>query len=135
MDAVDVALPRLKLEEGFRPTKYVDTKGRFTIGYGFNVDSGISMGAAAALLQAQVRECHDRLVTFGWYAELDPVRQSVCLNIAYNAGINGLLHFPHMIAALSQHDWARAAAECKVTNPELASRYAGLAQLLLTGVQ
>jgi len=133
MNAVDLALPRLKTEEGFRATKYTDTQGHLTIGYGFNVDAGVSQFAAGALLAAQASERHDALLAYPWYSDLDPVRQSVCLDIAFNSGTAGLLHFPHMIAALSKGDWATAAAECKVTNPELAGRYAALAQLLLTG--
>lgn len=133
MNAVDLVLPRLKTEEGFRATKYTDTQGHLTIGYGFNVDAGISQFAAAALLSAQAQERHDELRAFPWYVALDPVRQSVCLDIAFNSGTHGLLNFPHMIAALSRQDWPSAAAECKVSNPELAGRYEKLAQLLLIG--
>lgn len=133
MNAVDLALPRLKTEEGFRATKYTDTQGHLSIGYGFNVDAGISEFAATALLNAQAAERHNALLTYSWYSGLDPVRQSVCVDIAFNNGLHGLLDFPHMIAALAKGDWATAAAECKVTNPELAGRYAALAQLLLTG--
>jgi lysozyme len=133
VNAVDLALPRLKTEEGFRATKYTDTRGHLTIGYGFDVDAGISQYAASALLTAQATERHESLAVYAWYAGLDPVRQSVCLDIAFNGGLHGLLEFPHMIAALAKGDWVTAAAECKVTNPELAGRYAALAQLLLTG--
>lgn len=133
MSAVDLALPRLKTEEGFRAIKYTDTRGHLTIGYGFDVDAGISQSAAGALLTAQAAERHEQLLAFAWYAALDPTRQSVCLDIAFNGGVHGLLNFPHMIAALAKGDWVTAAAECKVTNPELAVRYRELAQLLLTG--
>lgn len=135
MNAIDLALPRLKTEEGFRATKYTDTQGHLTIGYGFNVDAGISAFAAGALLQAQATERHEQLLAYSWYGALDPIRQSVCLDIAFNGGIHGLLNFAHMIAALAKGDWVTAAAECKVTNPELAGRYAALAKLLLTGAQ
>ena len=134
MTAVELALPRLKTEEGFRATKYTDTQGHLTIGYGFNIDAGVSQYAAGALLSAQASERHEQLLKLDWYAHLDAVRQSVCLDIAFNSGVNGLLHFPSMIAALAKGDWATAAAECKVVNPELAGRYAKLAQLLLTGI-
>jgi lysozyme len=134
MNAIDYALPRLKTEEGFRATKYPDTQGHLSIGYGFNIDAGISQYAAGALLTAQATERHEQLLGYAWYATLDPIRQSVCLDIAFNGGVHGLLNFPHMIAALAKGDWATAAAECKVTNPELAGRYQKLAQLLLTGV-
>lgn len=128
--AVDLALPRLKIEEGFRAHPYKDTQNHLTVGYGCNLDEGITPYAGAALLTAQAEERHARLMKLPWYAVLDEVRQSVCLDIDFNAG---LLSFPHMIAALSKQDWAVAAAECGVTNPELASRYTRLAQLLLTG--
>lgn len=133
MSAVDIALPRLKTEEGFRSTGYRDTVGKLTIGYGFCVDEGISRYAAAALLKAQAEEAHTALLKLPWYAQLDPVRQSVCLDIAINEGEQGLLKFPHMIAALSRQDWASAATECHVEDPKLAGRYAALAQLLLIG--
>lgn len=133
MTAVDVALPRLKVEEGFRAFPYRDTNGLETIGYGFNVQAGISKYAATALLQAQCEEAHAALLKLPWYAALDPVRQSVCLDIDINEGEGGLLAFPHMIAALSRQDWASAATECHVEDPKLASRYAALAQLLLIG--
>ena len=134
MSAVDSALPRLKTEEGFRARMYRDTEGHQTIGYGWNIDAGITPRAAAALLQAQMEEIHDTLSTYPWYAGLNPARQGVCLDIALNDGPHGLLAFPHMIAALAKQDWQTAAAECRVTNPELAGRYAALAQILLTGV-
>lgn len=56
------------------------------------------------------------------------------LDIAQNGGLTGLLHFPLMLAAASRDDWEGAAAQCHVTNSELAGRYAKLAELLRTGV-
>ena len=133
MSAVDLALPRLQLEEGFRALPYKDTQGHLTVGYGCNLDAGLSRTAASALLGAQAGETHQSLLKFDWYATLDDVRQSACLDIAFNEGIGGLLHFPHMISALAAHDWETAANECKVQDPLLANRYAALAQILLTG--
>lgn len=133
MTTVAIALPRLQIEEEFSPHLYIDTEGRRTIGYGFNLDAGISRAAALALLTAQANELDTALQAYPWYAALDPVRQSVCLDIAFNAGLNGLLRFPLMIAALTVKDWADAAAQCRVSNPELTSRYEKLANLLLTG--
>lgn len=134
MTAVDIALPRLQTEEGFRASVYKDTQGHQSIGFGFDVDAGISRFAASALLVAQATETHQALLKFNWYADLNDARQSVCLDVAFNSGLHGLLNFPHMIAALSEKDWDSAANECKVTNPELASRYKVLAEILLTGI-
>jgi lysozyme len=133
MSAVEIALPRLETEEGFRSTVYRDTNGLQTIGFGFCVDRGISRNAAAALLDAQVMELHTALLQYQWYAALDDNRQSVCLDIATNQGLHGLLNYPHMLAALAAHDWQVAASECTVKDPLLSARYAALAQILLTG--
>ena len=132
MSAVDIALPRLQTEEGFRALPYKDTQGHTSVGYGFNVDAGISRAAAAALLAAQAAETHQGLLKFPWYANLDDVRQSVVVDIAFNNGISGLLHFPALIAALGRQDWVSAQTECHVQNPELAGRYTALGQMLLT---
>ena len=136
MTAVDLALPRLKTEEGFRAAVYRDTQGHQTIGYGFNLDAGISKVAAESLLIAQAQERHDALLKFPWYAALDPVRQSVCLDVAFNNGLHGLLEFVHMLSALAKQDWEGAAAELlnsKAANL-LPARYQSLANILRTGV-
>jgi GH24 family phage-related lysozyme (muramidase) len=134
MSAVEIALPRLKIEEGFRSRTYKDTNGIETIGYGFNLQAGITPFAAAALLTAQMTEAHIALLRLPWYAALDEVRQSVCLDIDINEGEGGLLKFPHMISALARKDWPTAATECAVTDPKLEARYTHLSQILLTGV-
>jgi lysozyme len=133
MSAITEVLPRLRTEEGFRAVAYKDTQGHITIGYGFNTDGGITQYAANALLTAQLNELDATLSGYAWYKSADDVRKSVFLDIAYNAGLHGLLNFPHMLAAAANGDWATAAGECKVQEPELAARYAALAQLLLTG--
>lgn len=134
MSAVDIAFPLLRSEEGFRALPYKDSNGLLTVGYGFCISRGISKKVAAALLLAQETEVHESMMEFEWYAALDPVRQSVCINIGINEGVGGLLKFPKMIAALEAKDWKTAAGECSVKNVSLRQRYATLAQILLTGV-
>lgn len=134
MSAIDIAVPRLKTEEGFRARAYKDTNGFTTIGYGFNIDAGITPYAAAGLLQAQIHEIHEALLKYPWYSTLDEPRQSVCLDIAVNEGLHGLLAFPRMLAALQAQEWSVAATECHVTDPRLDARYAALAKILLTGI-
>jgi lysozyme len=133
MTTVDVALPRLKADEGFRSKAYRDTNGFLTIGYGFNVDAGITQRGAEALLVAQAQELQETLATYRWYAALDAARQSVCLEIGFNQGLHGLLKYPRMIAALTRQDWEEAAKECDVADPKLKPRYERLAQILRTG--
>lgn len=134
MTAIDIALPRLQTEEGFRALPYKDTEGHTTLGYGLNVDAGISKYAAGALLKAQLTELDTTLASFRWYQAANDVRKSVFIDIAFNDGVHGLLGFPHMLSAAATGDWEVASAQCHVTNPELLGRYETLAHLLLTGV-
>jgi lysozyme len=131
--AIEIASPRLQVDEGFRAHQYLDTEGNPTIGYGWNISAGITQYCALALLDAQLEELHAELVKFSWYAGLDPVRQSVPLEIAFNAGLHGLLGYPHMISALSIHDWTGAATHCTTNNPRLKNRYETLSRILVTG--
>lgn len=135
MTAADLASARLKGEEGFRSNAYRDTTGQQTIGYGFNVDAGISEFAAAALLVAQVSERETVLLNYPWYATCDPVRRSVLLDVAFNLGVTGLLKFHDMILAIGRQDWVDARAELLDSKAarELPQRYKILADLLLAG--
>lgn len=136
MSALDLAEPRTELAEGFRPRKYLDTKGNETIGFGFNIDAGISTIAARALLRAQLGECAQAVSTYWWAHSLDDARLSVVIEVAFNAGILGLLHFPKMLAALGAQNWQAAHDELLDSDAarELPARYSALAQILLTGI-
>lgn len=145
MSAVSVLLTRLTSEEGERMWAYDDAtgarvrapEGNLTWGRGFNLDACGSSGLFDAMELYLVEACDKALQAFDWYASLDRldgVRASVCLDIAYNGGVHGLLNYPHMITALAHQDWTTAAKECAVSDPKLdASRYAPLRQILLTG--
>jgi GH24 family phage-related lysozyme (muramidase) len=134
MSAVDLAVPRLKLEEGFRSRLYKDTQGHQSIGFGFDVDAGITPYEAEELLRAQVQARHEALESYAWYLSLDEPRQTVLIDISFNAGLHGLVDgFPKMIEAVSRRAWTEAAAQCHVSEPELAARYARNAHILLTG--
>lgn len=136
MSAVDLAVAREKPAESFRSKKYPDPRGFETIGYGFNVDAGISLYAATALLIAQTQECADALKGFWWAQGLDDARMSVVIEVAFNGGISGLLHFPKMLTAIGAKNWPLAHDELLDSDAarELPGRYKGLAQILLSGV-
>lgn len=137
MSALDIAVAQLQVDEGFRAQKYVDTTGHTTIGYGFNVDSGISQNAALALLNAQAMDVKDDLALEQWYISLDPGRQSACIQLAFNLGIGGFLGFQHMIDALRSGNWQGAHDELLDSKAaqQLPARYSRLAACLLTGAQ
>jgi lysozyme len=135
MSATDLALARLKVEEGFRAQLYKDTVGKSTIGYGFNVDAGITDYAATALLNAQIQERDTALLPFWWYSPLNDARKSVFIDVSFNVGINGLLHFPKCISAVGAGNWQVAHDELLNSDAArmLPSRYGPLASILLSG--
>jgi lysozyme len=135
VSALDLAVTRLKVDEGFRAAAYRDTVGKLTIGYGFCVDAGISQFAAAALLVAQAQERAQALAGFWWAQGLDEARMSVVIEIAFNDGLAGLLHFPKMLAGIGAKNWQAAHDECLDSDAAraLPARYKTLAQILLTG--
>ena len=136
MSAVDIAEARAEPSEGFRSHKYPDTKGKETIGIGFNIDAGISLRAARALFREQLAERADALAGFWWAKGLDDARMSVVIEIAFNGGVEGLLHYPKMLAAIGAKNWQVAHDECLDSDAarELPTRYNPLAKILLTGV-
>lgn len=142
MNAVDILQGRLTHEEGDRLLPYDDAtgapvrapRGNLTWGRGFNLMQCGSKGLFDVIERYLIEERESALQVYEWYRKADPVRQSVFLDIAYNAGVGGLLHFPHMLAAALVGDWVAAAAQCKVADPKLdASRYAPLRKLLEKG--
>src|ERR1041385_3425090 len=119
MTAVDYFLARKKKEEGERIEGYDDATGKtvkapignLTWGRGYN----LSKCASPGLFDVMDRYLADQddlfLQQFAWYLGLDPIRQSALLDIAENAGREGLLHFPLMLHYLAAKDWSNAASQ------------------------
>jgi lysozyme len=105
-------LTATRLHEGFRPKPYLDTEGRLTVGYGYNLDAGMTKAEAHALMctkyQAVIRGLRDR---YEWYSKLTPNRQRALAEMAYQLGINGVSKFSKMIAACRLGKWETAAHE------------------------
>ncbi len=103
---------QLKLDEGFRETPYKDTRGIWTIGYGFALTGGISEREASMILEERVRRLRFRLRdAFTFWKKLDNTRQDVLINMAYNLGLSGLMGFENMLEAVTKRDYSTAADE------------------------
>lgn len=112
--------------EGLRLKPYRDSRGILTIGVGHNMEAypvekilnrtvgpqGITEAEAMKILDFDI----DRVIRdvenniFAYKRESEP-RQHVLLDMAFNLGINGLLRFQYMLAALERRDYKRAADE------------------------
>ncbi len=110
-------------EEGKRNKAYKDSRGIWTIGRGYNLEShGYSKEEAAKQewdderidkeFAASIMRCVDQLNKNwpGW-KNLSEVRQAVCLSSVYQLGSQGAAKFVATIDALEDHDFDRAAGQ------------------------
>lgn len=103
---------QLKRHEGLRLTIYIDTEGVPTIGYGRNLESGITEGEAEALLRRDVLVAiADATEVIPRFRALDRVRQQALVNMLFNLGRSRFKTFVKMLAAISYGDWSVASVE------------------------
>jgi len=113
----------LKSDEGWVPHAYQDHLGFWTLGYGFLVDERkngrIPEKVADYWLRHEIMERWSQLVARRpWIVHLPDDVQRALGNMAYQLGVNGVLNFRKMLAALESGDRDSAADEA------LSSRWA-----------
>lgn len=100
--------------EGLRLKPYDDQVGKTTIGVGRNLDDvGISLDEAMFMLDHDIG---DRVAFFDgipWFDGLDDVRQRVVLDMAFQLGRGGFMHFVETIDHILAGDFAAAADSMK----------------------
>ena len=127
---------QLVLHEGLKLNPYRCPAGKLTIGVGRNLeDKGISMAEALFLLRNDVEEVRTQLERYPWYTQLDPVRQKVLIDMAFNLGIGGLMQFRKMLAALEAGDYGKTADEMLDSKwaRQVGKRAQRLAEMMRTG--
>ena len=99
----------LKRHEGFRSKMYRDSLGVWTIGYGLNLESGITEEEAAYLLDMRVRKIEEILnKSLYFWDELSPIRKEVLINMAYNLGVDGLYKFRTTLRLIGEKRYEEA---------------------------
>lgn len=102
-------------DEGFVPTVYRDSEGYNTIGFGFLVDhrrgGGLTREECEVILKMRLEKLAFQILPqrIPWYLKLDPVRQGVLVNMAYNLGVEGLLKFKKTLQAAKLGMYDKAA--------------------------
>jgi len=126
----------LEQQEGFRANPYRDSRGFLTIGFGTNLDAGITREQAEALMDCQLAANEAALQAYPWFAGLDEVRRGVIENMAYNIGVSGVLEFKDMLAAIEAKDWPEAAHQMRASQwrVQVGDRALVLADIMETGV-
>ena len=111
MDNVKAAA-YIRRYEGFSKLPYKCPTGHLTIGYGHNLENGISEKVALFILQEDLSRA-ERAVkdAFPWWWKLDDARQFVLVDMAFNMGLAGLKGFKKMLSAAEQGDYQTAAKE------------------------
>lgn len=139
MTPSDFAILRdqVKQDEGLRLKPYVDTVGKLTIGYGRNLtDQGITGAEASAMLDHDLETTVAELtLAFPFVLGLDPARQIVLGNMAYNLGVPRLKGFTQMWAAVQAGDFTAAALEMIESTwaKQVGSRATRLSEAMRTG--
>lgn len=128
---------REKLNEGYKPRVYIDTKGHPTVGIGFNLDRSdarrrlFAVGAnydkiragSAALTDYQIRtlfqddmanavSCASSWLSQVW-GRMSNDQKSAVADMAFNMGCSRLQRFKKMKSALLRGDYGGAAAEMR----------------------
>lgn len=110
--AEEKALPRIRRAEGFSKMPYKCPAGHWTIGYGHNLEHGISAEAAEFILREDVDRVRRQVAeAFFWWAELTEARRFVVVDMCFNLGLAGLRKFKKMLSALEAGDYDSAADE------------------------
>lgn len=117
-------------DEGERLKGYRDTKNKWTIGIGRNLDdvgtvplnrtkadvlaNGVNQAEIDQLFAYDIdRTAGDLDKRLSWWRNLDPVRQRVMLNMCFNMGIgnakHGLCSFVHTLGMIERGEYSHAA--------------------------
>ena len=146
---MDQALAEQLLDhEGFRSKVYDDQTGKTiapgtlvvgipTIGIGRNlVDNGLTREEAVYLLGNDVARFESEVRSaMPWFDGLDPVRQRVLLDMAFNVGTSSLLKFQRMLGAIQRGEYSLAAQHLMDSKyaTQVGRRAVHLAHMLRTG--
>lgn len=126
----------LTLDEGRRNRIYTDTVGKISGGIGRNLtDKGFHDNEIDVMYQNDISDTEawlDR--NLSWWRTLDPVRQRVMMNMAFNMQ-SRLLGFKNFLAAAKAGDFAKAQAEMmdSLWARQVGDRAKRLANMMLNG--
>jgi lysozyme len=125
---------QLRQEEKYVPKMYKDSRGHWTIGYGWNLETNqIRMTEAEMHLAGDVDDAYAQLMSAcGWAHGLDDVRCAVLVQLCFQLGLEGLLEFHNMLKACQAGNWPVAANQLLDSKygredcPARAQRYAAM---------
>ena len=103
---------RIRKSEGLSYLPYKCPSGHLTIGYGHNLEHGISIEAAELLLRQDIEIAAKQVKNaFILWPKLTEARFYVLVDMTFNMGISRLCGFKKMLTAVEQGDYQTAAKE------------------------
>jgi lysozyme len=132
---------QLRRDEGVRYQPYQDSLGNWTVGCGHKMTltehyfMPLSDVDVDRILKADIADKQAQLHAFSWFNVLDDCRQAALTNMAFNLGVNGLLHFPHMLSCIADSDWQGAHDQALASTwaAQVGARATRIAEQILTG--
>lgn len=131
---------QLSRDEGRIPHAYQDSLGFWTIGVGHLIDAHkggrLPEHIIDALLDYDIQEHTKELFArLPWISELDPARQAVLINMAFNLGVQGLLTFANTLAFIKAKEYEAAAKNMLLSKwaQQVGPRATRLAKQMETG--
>lgn len=132
MAITDKLIERTKKHEGYKPSPYKDTVGKWTVGYGRNLeDNPLSVSEVLKLFnRVEFKTSRDAQIFFegllisditkhaeelesslAMFPMCDDNEQTVLIDMAFNLGVPTLLQFKGMLHAIDNDDKVQAAVE------------------------
>ena len=136
-------IEQLRLHEGERRKPYRDTVGKLTIGIGRNLDDkGLRRDEIEYLLANDIADARADLDRYlPWWRGMDPVRQRVLIDMAFNMGMGapnrgGLLSFVNTLSEIRRGEYAIAADMMLASKwaAQVGRRAVRLATMMRTGM-
>jgi lysozyme len=132
----DLMVSRLNISEGRRRLPYRDTKGKLTIGVGFNLDDvGLYDDEIDFILKRRIERAMAEAAKLPVYPNLSPARKSVIVDMVFNMGLQKVLGFKNMLSNLKLGIWDLAAQDMLNSEwaDEVGNRAIQLAEVMKSG--
>ena len=105
-------LTLLKKHEGLRLKPYKCTAGKLTIGFGINLDAGISKKMADEMLNIKISEVEYELKKeLPWITAQPDEVQGILTNMAFQMGVEGLKKFKKTLSLIMVGEYNKASKE------------------------
>ena len=104
-------LSSVKFHEGLELKPYPDSVGVLTIGYGRNLERGITKEEAEMLLLNDLAISTKEGESFGFFKDLTDNRQDVIIEMIFNLGLTRFKKFKKTIGYINQANHSAAADE------------------------